>query len=699
MRAKFYYILCIVLLISFISAEDLLDLDLEELRNVEIDTAATLTKTDIRRSPAAITRITQKMIKRSGARSLEELLEIFVPNYQVLRHHFAGTNSGFRGTLSDLNDKTLLLVNGRVMNHRSFYGADSEFKLSMLGDIHHIDVIRGPGSSTYGPGAISGVISIHTFNSNNFEGSEVSFRQGFIEEFSTFEMKLGHRFDDNTGLFIYAGGDSYQGSDSGDSPIHFGTTVNGTAPNHNTGINFANDKEAFRDRPRLKLHMEYNVANLDLWVRYTRGGQIETGIREFIQKGEPEKYFAVGYEQLTLAAKYTKELTRELELQAMVSYDIYDRYRTRNYEADEADLNLREEKLNLRLQLNWTPSEAHAFAVGTEYTFDQFGREPDGYPHEDAKPLPNNESWDSRTWALFAEHQWRLHRDLTSFTGVRADKHSYAELTFSPRQAFVYTPTDKDTLKLIYNRSVRRTSDFFLRTEYVNTRSESDQTETMDNYELRYLRQASENLTLGLSGFYSMLDILGFDGGAQANVPLGDLSLYGFEFEAEYESDKFKVLLSHAWTQMHDFDLENDSVTTPVTSASAYGYGDDLAHWSNHISKLYGEYYINKKWTATSSLIYYWAYPGAEDYADYNNDVLKVDNITRTEGSDKAFGSSIFVNLGLEYQHSEKLRLQMNAHNILGWLNDDYNKRNHMFLMDTYRSEAAALSFTIEYKF
>ena len=43
MRAKFYYILCIVLLISFISAEDLLDLDLEELRNVEIDTAATLT--------------------------------------------------------------------------------------------------------------------------------------------------------------------------------------------------------------------------------------------------------------------------------------------------------------------------------------------------------------------------------------------------------------------------------------------------------------------------------------------------------------------------------------------------------------------------------------------------------------------------------------------------------------------------------
>ncbi|MCH2208651.1 MAG: TonB-dependent receptor plug domain-containing protein, partial [Lentisphaerales bacterium] len=378
--------------------DSLMSLDLEDLLAIDIDTSATLTKTDIRKSPAAVTRITNTMIERSGARSLEELLEIFVPNFQALRHHFAGTNVGARGILTDINDKVLLLVNGRVMNHRTFYGADSEFKLSMLGDIHHIDVVRGPGSSTYGPGAISGVISIHTYNSRNFEGSSVTIRQGFVEEFTTFEFKLGHKFDDISGLFIYAGGDAYQGSDSSDSPINFGTAVNGASPNSNTGIGFHKDKESFRDKPRLKLHVEYNLADFDFWVRYTKGGQSETGIREFINSGEDFKYFETGYEQLTLASKFSKEINRELEFQAMVSYDIYDRYRALNYSSSDTDLSLREEKANFRMQFNWTPTVAHELAVGAEYSYDQFGREPDGFPDEGTKPLPDNQAWDSRTW-------------------------------------------------------------------------------------------------------------------------------------------------------------------------------------------------------------------------------------------------------------------------------------------------------------
>ena len=119
----------------------------------------------------------------------------------------------------------------------------------------------------------------------------------------------------------------------------------------------------------------------------------------------------------------------------MVSYDIYDRYRAFNYSSVDTDVNLREEKANIRMQLNWTPTAAHELALGTEYSYDQFGREPDGYADEGAKPLPDRESWESRTWAVFAEHQWRLSDSLTSFSGVRADKHSYSELTWSPRQA------------------------------------------------------------------------------------------------------------------------------------------------------------------------------------------------------------------------------------------------------------------------
>ena len=196
-----------------------------------------------------------------------------------------------------------------------------------------------------------------------------------------------------------------------------------------------------------------------------------------------------------------------------------------------------------------------------------------------------------------------------------------------PSSGFVYTPTEKDTLKAIYNRSVRRTSDYFLRTEYSASRDETDETETVDNFELRYNRQVTNQLSLGVSGFYTFLDVIAYDGGAQANIPLGDLEVWGLEFEAEYKSDKYKLLFSHGWTEMESFDLENDSVTAQVISSSPYGYGDDLAHWSNHISKLYGEYYINSKWTAMASIVCYWGYPGAKDYADYNNEVLQANNI------------------------------------------------------------------------
>ena len=681
-------------------AEDLLDFDLEDLVKMHVKPVGTLTKTEERRIPAAITRISREMIKKSGARSLEELLEIYIPNFQTLRHHFAGTNVGFRGILTDLNDKILLLVNGRVMNHRMFYGADSEFKLSLLGDIHHIDVVRGPGSATYGPGAISGVISIHTLNSRNFSGTELSFKQGFLEEFSSFEMKVGQKLDDSSGYFLYAGGDIYQGSDHRNSPLYFGTSINGRGPNSNTGINWTDDRQSFRGRPRLKLHLEYNVENFDFWLRYTQGGHRETGVREYSSVSNRDEYVGIGYQQFTAAARYKSQLSKTLEIDLLTSYDMYNRFRRIPYiSSNNTQLNFREDEIYFRLQMNWTPDERHQIAYGLDFSYEFFGRNVPGWPHQDSTPVPGNSPWETSTLGVFGEHQWRLSEDLTNFFSLRLDKHSYSELMFSPRWALVYTPTEYDTFKFIYNRSVRRTNDFFLRTEYLNTGDESDDTETLDNLELRYEKQLNERLSTALSINYSVLEVIAFDGTTNiSNSNLGKLSLYGAEWEAKYKSEKLIAILSHGWTQMHDFSLDRD-VTSQVVSAHPYGFGKNLAHWSNHISKLYLEYKLSKKWLVNSSTIYYWGYPGAEDYADYNNARLQQNNITRTEGSKKAFGRSIFVNAGVQYKPDKHWTIHFNAHNVLGWFDKDFNKRNYLQLMDTYRLEAPAFSFSIDYRF
>jgi hypothetical protein len=96
----------------------LLDLSLEELQEVEV-TAGTLVATTERLKPAAVTRIGAREMRQSGARHLNELFDIYVPNLQLMRHEFEQTQIGTRAIFAAYGDKHLLLVNGRLMNHVS----------------------------------------------------------------------------------------------------------------------------------------------------------------------------------------------------------------------------------------------------------------------------------------------------------------------------------------------------------------------------------------------------------------------------------------------------------------------------------------------------------------------------------------------------------------------------------------------------
>ena len=137
------------------SMDDLLNLDVDQLANAAVEvvvesTPAALTETPRNIVPATVTRITREDIYNSGARSLNELLDIYVPNLEWVRHHWENSHIGLRGIISDREDKYLLLVNNRIMNDKTHYGAISERDLVQLQDIDHIDVIRGPGSPCWG---------------------------------------------------------------------------------------------------------------------------------------------------------------------------------------------------------------------------------------------------------------------------------------------------------------------------------------------------------------------------------------------------------------------------------------------------------------------------------------------------------------------------------------------------------------------
>ena len=134
------------------------------------------------------------------------------------------------------------------------------------------------------------VINIITYNANTFKGTEITGRLGAVEEFYTGELKHGQAFDDNDGgFFVYSGIGKYNGANKYNSPQIYGFDFpsgpqmgwdNYTTPSDGTQAgepllhpSINNDGEAYKNLPPFKLHAQITKDNLDIWARYTRGGQ------------------------------------------------------------------------------------------------------------------------------------------------------------------------------------------------------------------------------------------------------------------------------------------------------------------------------------------------------------------------------------------------------------------------------------------
>ncbi|MFA7485575.1 MAG: TonB-dependent receptor, partial [Phycisphaerae bacterium] len=279
----------------------------------------------------------------------------------------------------------------------------------------------------------------------------------------------------------------------------------------------------------------------------------------------------------------------------------------------------------------------------------------------------------------------------TLFIGGRVDWHSYVKREmFSPRAAIVYTPNEKDTIKFIVQRSTRASMAESMKFHKEQTGRKSSY-ETMDYYELRWERQHNQNWWYAVSGFYSCHNIIGWEGTGFGVSPLGELQLYGVEAELAYKTEKAKIAISHGYTKLLDMKLKDQGANQFFT-AKPYGYGDDLANWHNHVTKITASYDVTEKLNLYGSLNTYWGIPGKKDYVDR----MGVYNVGSTP-----YQPSFFLNLGMGYAVTENLSVRAHAHNVLGWFNQRFNKRNFGFGDQEagYLLEAPSLSFSMLYRF
>ncbi len=744
---------------------DLFELSIEELMEIPVFSSASLTKTKPRLVPAAVTTITQEEIAASGARNLFELLDIYVPNFQWIRHHWEPDHMGLRGIMSD--HKYLLLVNGRNMNHRTHVGALSERDLVLLSDIHRIDIIRGPGSALYGPGAVSMVINIITHNPSTFEGTEIITRAGAGEEFYSIEIKQGRPFSDGDGgYFWYAGIGKYLGAKSDKAqqifPLDFPQEMDvpwwdnepwpdGWGPNPanpprlpTDGLKagqpltqgpISRDGASYRGLPPVKLHFHFQKDNWDIWARYTRGGKDYVmspqiwarpswGYADYVfysfdwdtwtgtyKKVRTNTY---GYQQGTVYIGYTQELTDSLSLQYAFSYDTFHLVQRRQNWVDEAS---REDEYYGKAVVQWQPHDKHRFAFGGELSHQELGLKAHGWP--DIPPtsprLPSMPRWSTNLYSIFGEYQWTLTDRWTVFLGGRADDHTYTERMYSPRAAVVYSPTDHDTVKLMWSRSVRANIETEMRASAM-AGSGNSAPEKLDSVELRWEKKHSKNLETALTGFvHYSLELLGWNVEQSRVTPVGNQREYGIEFETAYQTSTTQVVFSHAYTQLYDFDLVEGSRT--YVTAEPYGYGRDLADWSDHVSKIAWRQKLSEQLTLDASLRIYWGFPGMKDYNEYYpyafdgaRRSFEYDGTTYPDGRPfpehrffepgwkKSYRGNYYLNVGLQYKPSKNLTIGIHGYNLLGIFDKNLNKRNYLAVYGDYRTHAPAAAVSISYR-
>lgn len=220
------------------SAPALLDMSLEELMQVEVETvyAASRQKQKVTEAPASITVITSDEIQKYGYRTLAEVL-------RSVRGFFVtyDRNYNYIGVLGfnrpgDYGSRVLLLIDGHRVNDNifdsAFTGTESPLDLDL---IDHIEVIRGPNSSLYVASAFLGVINVVSKRGRMVGNPEMSTEGG---SFGSYKGRASYGESFNNGLEMLLSGSYY--SSQGPHRLYF-PEYDSPATNHGIAVNGNDD--------------------------------------------------------------------------------------------------------------------------------------------------------------------------------------------------------------------------------------------------------------------------------------------------------------------------------------------------------------------------------------------------------------------------------------------------------------------------
>lgn len=372
-----------------------------------------------------------------------------------------GLNISLRGMPSQY---TLILIDGRRQNAAgnvtpNGFGETSTSFMPPLSAIERIEVIRGPMSTLYGSDAMGGVINIITRKvSREWSGS----------------LGLDHTFQENTDFGATSNANIYASGPLIDDLL--GLQVRGSFFNREASdLSYGNGVEVSKRGPSPVEGQKHTIGarltltpheNHDFALDVERGRQAYNN--DECQLGTLDGLDSDCTASTTTANGYRDELRFErdqfaLSHTARLGFGTLDSSLMHNTtetigrtipgtigEETEvpgaiggADRGLKTTNLVFDTKLVAPIGESHLATVGAQW-----------WKAEMTDDLAQ-ETFEQRTWALFAEDEWRLRDDLALTLGARYDDHDAFGGHVSPRAYLVWNTTENWTLKGGVSRGYR----------------------------------------------------------------------------------------------------------------------------------------------------------------------------------------------------------------------------------------------------
>ena len=470
---------------------DLKDLSLEELMKVEVATVYGASKYEqkVTEAPSSVSIVTADEIKKYGYRTIAEILRSLRSFHVTYDRNYSYLGIRGFGRTGDYNSRFLVLIDGHRINDNVYDSTLIETGFILDVDlIDRVEVIRGPGSSLYGSNAFFGVLNIITKKGQHLEGVEVSGEAGSFDTYKG-RLSLGNKFKNGVDIVLSGSILDSKGQDL------FFKEFDDQASNH--GISQSCDYDR-----------NYNLFSKLSFLDFTIEGAYVSRT-----KGIPTAAFGTDFndprnrtidELGYLDLRYEHDFHNQSRIVARLFYDVY-KYKGDYIYSGVVNKDITKgEWWGGEMMLNKTVFEKHKFTIGAEYQGNSKQNQENF--NEDPFEIILDDERNSKRWALYAQDEFTILKNLIFNAGVRYDYYDKFGGTTNPRLALIYSPFEETAFKLLYGTAFRIPNVYELYYTVFPMKGNPDlEPEEIESYELLFEKYFKKTFRITIGGFYNKI--------------------------------------------------------------------------------------------------------------------------------------------------------------------------------------------------